>query len=521
LREDERHLDCHDAFWRKGTRRFFYSMRYPELLPGVLNLLPLSCLINEYSRNKESRMTLKQMLAGKPPAKSSLKNRADIRRQMENDNSKLVVVDDDPTGTQTVSGIRVYMDWSVPVLETALGRKDAVFYVCTNSRAYPEAQMRELTLGFARNLRTAAEKTGVRVLMASRSDSTLRGHYPAEVDALLSGYGAGADGVIIAPALFEAGRYTIDDIHWVEEASGEMIMAGGTEFAKDPNFGYTKSNLREWVEEKTGGRWKAQAVLSLSLETLREKGADGARDILMSAKEGVPVILNAAAYEDLETAVLALATAEKAGKKFAYRCAACFVKVRGGFLDRPLLTAKELGLESGPGLVVVGSYVGKTSRQLDRLLAAGGCEALELDVNRLAEGEAAGKAEVRRVAGFADNALRENKTAVIYTSRAVRKAEGKEFLDFGSKVMTALCDTVKSVTLRPAFVVAKGGITSIETARTGLGVQEAYVAGQIAQSVPLWELGPETKWPGIHYVVFPGNVGNDETVREVVEELRK
>jgi uncharacterized protein YgbK (DUF1537 family) len=466
-------------------------------------------------------MTLQEMLKDKPPAKSSLKSRAEIRGQLEKDNRKLVVVDDDPTGTQTVSGIRVYMDWSAETLERALSRKDAVFYVSTNSRAYPAAEMSRLTTGFARNLRAAADKNGVRVLMASRSDSTLRGHYPAEVDALLSGYGELADGVIIAPALFEAGRYTIDDIHWVEEASGQMVMASDTEFAKDPNFSYTKSNLKEWVEEKTGGRWKASEVLSLSLETLREKGVEGAREILMSAKGGVPVILNAAAYEDIETAVLALASAEKAGKKFAYRCAACFVKVRGGFLDRPLLTAKELGLASGPGLVVVGSYVGKTSRQLDSLLASGNCEALELTVDRLAEGEEAAKAETQRVAALADAALRKSKTAVVYTSRTVREAEGKDFLDFGNKVMMALCDTVKALTTRPSFVIAKGGITSVEIARTGLGVKEAYVAGQIAKSVPLWELGPETKWPGIHYVVFPGNVGNDDTVKDVVEELRK
>jgi uncharacterized protein YgbK (DUF1537 family) len=466
-------------------------------------------------------MTLKEMLDKKPPAKSGLASRAGIRRQLENEGCKLVVVDDDPTGTQTVSGIRVYMDWSASTLDRALSREDAVFYVSTNSRAYPETQMREAAMDFARNLRAAADKRGVRVLPASRSDSTLRGHYPAEVEALLSGLGLEVDGVIIAPALFEAGRYTIDDIHWVEEASGRMVMAGDTEFAKDPSFGYTKSNLREWVEEKTRGRWKAGDVLSLSLETLREEGVEGAKRILLRARGGVPVILNAAAYEDIETAVLAIAGAEREGKKFLYRCAACFVKVRGGFLDRPLLTARELELGAGPGLVVVGSYVGKTSRQLDRLLGAGGCEALELNVNRVAEGEAESREELRRVTGLADAALAAGKTAVVYTSRTVRQAGGREFLDFGSKVMAALCGVVKALTVRPSFVIAKGGITSVEIARTGLGVREAYVAGQIAKSVPLWKLGEETKWPGIHYVVFPGNVGTDDTVREVVEELRK
>ena len=304
-------------------------------------------------------MTLSEMLNNKPPARTDVRTRADIRRELEQTGAKLVVVDDDPTGTQTVNGIRVYMDWSVETLSRALSREDAVFYVSTNSRALSREDMRKLSLQVGDNLKKAAEGKNLRILMASRSDSTLRGHYPDEVDALLEGLGGMADGVIIAPALFEAGRYTIDDIHWVEQAGG-LVKAGDTEFARDPAFGYTKSDLKEWVEEKTAGRWKARDVLSLSLETLRTGGPEAALEILMKARDGVPVVLNAACYADIETAVAAVEEAEKRGKKFAYRCAACFVKVRGGFRDKPLLTAADLSIQGGAGLVVVGSYVGKT-----------------------------------------------------------------------------------------------------------------------------------------------------------------
>jgi len=497
-------------------------------------------------------------------------------------NQKLVVVDDDPTGTQTVHGIRVYMDWSVDTLFRALSRPDEVFYVSTNSRALPPPEMRALTQQLGANLRTATRKlageTGNKMplLLASRSDSTLRGHFPEEIDALLEGYGLPADGVIIAPALFEAGRYTIDDIHWVD-LGDRIVPAAETEFAKDPAFGYTKSDLKEWVEEKTKGRWKANEVLSLSLETLRVGGVPGALEVFLRAEGGVPIVVNAACYEDLETAVLALIQAEERGKRFAYRSAACFVKVRGGFVDRPLLTAAELGIGQTPGvatfttgavanlpsgaadaghgatsnfpsyaaatstqgatpsiieesrnrsergatagLVVVGSYVGKTGRQLDQLLKAVPCEALELQVGRIAEGDSAGAEEVKRVAQAADRALEAGRTAVVYTSRKVRQLEGKEFLEFGNRVMMALCSVVQLVGKRPSFVVAKGGITSIEIARTGMGVKEAYVPGQIAKGVPLWQLGPESKWPGIPYVVFPGNVGDDFTLAEVVRAL--
>ena len=167
-------------------------------------------------------MTLTQLLQDKPPERHDVQDRTDIRKALSANGQKLVVVDDDPTGTQTVHGIRVYMDWSIDTLLRALTRPDEVFYISTNSRALPPSEMRALTHELGANLLSAtrklADETGknVRLLLSSRSDSTLRGHFPEEIDALLSGYGLETDGVILAPALFEAGRYTIDDIHWVD-----------------------------------------------------------------------------------------------------------------------------------------------------------------------------------------------------------------------------------------------------------------------------------------------------------------
>jgi uncharacterized protein YgbK (DUF1537 family) len=464
-------------------------------------------------------MTLQELLKDKPPTRKDVISRADIRRNLEATGTKLVVVHDDPTGTQTVHGIRVYMDWTLETMRRALSRNEPVFYISTNSRALSQQEMRTLSIEVGKNLKTAAAGKNLRILIASRSDSTLRGHYPAEVDALAEGLDFSADGVILSPALFEAGRYTINDIHWVDQA-GQLVKAGETEFARDPVFGYRNSNLKEWVEEKTGGRWKAKDVLSLSLDAIRGEGPEGVLEILMQAQGGAPIILNAVCYEDLEAAILAIMEAEKRGERFVYRCAACFVKVRGGFIDRPLLSASELGIGKGPGLIIVGSYVEKTSRQLNSLLASGESEAIELQVDQLAMGSDVGLREVERVVHRVDSLLNQGKTVAVYTSRTVRQAEGKEFLDFGNRVMTALCNVVKFLHTRPNFVVAKGGISSIEIARKGLGVKEAYVPGQIAKGVPLWQLGPETKWPEMLYIVFPGNVGDDDTLRIVVEAVK-
>jgi uncharacterized protein YgbK (DUF1537 family) len=62
-------------------------------------------------------------------------------------------------------------------------------------------------------------------------------------------------------------------------------------------------------------------------------------------------------------------------------------------------------------------------------------------------------------------------------------------------------------------VIAKGGITSAVTARIGLGARSALCRGPLVDGVALWDVGP------VPYVVFPGNVGSDDTLLEVVEMI--
>ena len=162
------------------------------------------------------------------------------------------MLDDDPTGTQTVAGVAVLTEWSVASLAAELRSEPPVFYVLTNSRALPLEAASRLNREIAANLTAASRAAGRGFVVVSRSDSTLRGHYPGEVDALAAGLGGGFDGVLIVPFFLEGGRYTIDDVHYV--ADGDVLTpAAETEFARDSVFGYGSSDLREWVSEKHGG----------------------------------------------------------------------------------------------------------------------------------------------------------------------------------------------------------------------------------------------------------------------------
>ena len=78
---------------------------------------------------------------------------------------------------------------------------------------------------------------------------------------------------------------------------------------------------------------------------------------------------------------------------------------------------------------------------------------------------------------------------------------------------------VKRLSVEPSFVVAKGGITSADVGVKALAIRKARVAGQIQPGVPVWIADETSKFPDIPYVIFPGNVGDDETLYNAVKTL--
>jgi uncharacterized protein YgbK (DUF1537 family) len=446
--------------------------------------------------------------------------RATIRGQVEASGRTIVALDDDPTGTQTVHDVPVLTGWGVDVLAAELARKPACFYVLTNSRALPAPEAAALGQEIGRNLAAASAQTGRDVAVVSRSDSTLRGHYPAETDALAEGLGQAVDGTLIIPFFLEGGRYTIDNIHWVAEGD-TLIPASQTPYAADKAFGYANSEMTAWVEEKTGGRVRAEDVAAVTLDDLRVGGSDAVRDRLLEVSGGQVCIVNCASYRDMEVFVLGLLAAEAAGKRFLYRTAASFVQVRAGLPARPLLTADDLDLpSSGGGLFVVGSYVPKTTAQLNALLAQPGIVPVEIDVAALLDERRADT--LAGAIAATDAGLAADRTVAVFTSRQLVSVDDHAgSLSIGRQVSDGLIEIVQKIGVRPRYLVAKGGITSSDTATAGLGVVRATVAGQILPGIPVWRTGVESRHPGLVYIVFPGNVGGDDALVEVEKRLRR
>ncbi|CAH0052107.1 unnamed protein product [Clonostachys solani] len=479
----------------------------------------------------DSVRDLKSTLASLPPVEAK-DLRAKTQTAIRSGALKvplLVVLDDDPTGTQTCHDIIILTAWDTQRLieEFRATPAGSGFFILTNSRALHPPQARALITEICQNLQAASKETGIEFEVVLRSDSTLRGHFPLEAEAAEAVLGK-ADAIILCPFFLQGGRYTIDDVHYVQEGD-RLLPAAQTPFAKDATFGYQSSNLRDYVVEKGKGSIQRDDVTSISLETIRVGGTDAVLKQLLEATSDPSrkpvIVLNAAAEEDMDVAIEALLQASSSGKRFLFRTGAAFVSARLAIEGIPPISATTLGLSSKVGgLVIAGSYVPKTTAQLESLRNRSGDEltSVILEVRNLLESPENATKAVSDALKIAEAEIAKGQDVLVMTSREliVGTDEAKS-LDIGSVVAKALVDFLERLEQKPRYVIAKGGITSSDMATKGLRFKRAAIVGQAAPGVPLWRCDePSAKWPGLPYVVFPGNVGTNDTLFEVVNGWR-
>ena len=444
----------------------------------------------------------------------------------KNKTLKMVVLDDDPTGTQTVHDVMVYTDWQRETLEKAFSRPGRSFYILTNSRSFSCGKTAEVHKEIAENLCAAASAAGAEFMLVSRGDSTLRGHYPLETETLRATIekqtGTVFDGEIICPYFREGGRFTFEDIHYVLIGE-ELIPAAETEFAADKSFGYKSSHLGKWVEEKTAGEFRARELIYISLEEIRSSSSDSILKKLMSARGFNKIIINAVCDEDLKAVMPLIYQAVSEGKHFLFRTAASFVKIAAQISDRPLIRLRDFAGTEGRlrGIIVAGSHTRVTTAQLERLAELPGIKKIEFNQHLVLNGPDALRAEIAHAAALCSDALSQGFSICLQTRRERVDAESgssEDELRLAVTISDAVVAVVKSITVRPDFVLAKGGITSSEIATKALGIKEAVVLGQAEAGVPVWKCGQESRFPGMPYVIFPGNVGNANSLINIFRE---
>ncbi len=427
---------------------------------------------------------------------------------------KIIVLDDDPTGSQTVHGCLLLTRWDVATLRLGLDDASPLMFVLTNTRGMGAADAAKITREVCRNLKLAMLGFNRPALFVSRSDSTLRGHYPVETDVMQEELGP-FDAHFLTPAFFEGGRTTVDSVHYLK-VGDKQVPVHETEFARDSVFGYQHSYLPDYVEEKTHGRIKAGAVVRFTLQDVRA----GSIERLQALSGNACCVVDAETQADLNRFADDLQQAASQGKRFLFRSAASLLSALAKLPPQPVPAAQmHAYVKNGrPGVVVVGSHVKKTTEQLQVLLQQDGIEPIEVDVSCLPEqsdrllGEVLDKVNRAHAAG---------KTSLIYTSRVERQFPDQQSrLLFGEQVSGFLMSVVHDLPASTGFVISKGGITSNDMLSKGLALPASRIVGQILAGCSVVLTPPEHRLAQIPVVIFPGNVGDQNGLATVYQRLR-
>jgi len=434
--------------------------------------------------------------------------------------TRIIVLDDDPTGSQTVHSCLLLTRWDVETLKQGLQDDAPLFFVLTNTRGMSAAEAETLTREVCINLRTAldelaAEGIHINPLLVSRSDSTLRGHYPVETDVIAEELGP-FDAHFMVPAFFEGGRKTINSTHYLV-VDGQDVPVHKTEFANDSVFGYSHSYLPDYVEEKTGGRIKSSQVERFDLGDVR--GDSLTR--LLALKDNVCCAVDGETQDDLNHFCEQLMQAAQQGKRFLFRSAASLLTALANLPAQPVAAEKMREYVRGhmAGAVIIGSHVKKTTQQLNALLQQEGTEGIEIDVTKIIEQRAQ---LLNDIIAAAEHSHANNVTPVIYTSRTELQFDDQASrLAFGEQVSAFLMDIVRNLPMTLGFLISKGGITSNDVLSDGLALRTSRVVGQILAGCSVVRCPDDhLNYPGMPVVIFPGNVGDDDALATVLQRLR-
>jgi uncharacterized protein YgbK (DUF1537 family) len=433
---------------------------------------------------------------------------------------KIIVLDDDPTGSQTVHSCLLLMSWDVETLKLGLEDDIPIIFILSNTRAMSPEQAATTTKEVCQNLKIAIAELDIQnFLVVSRSDSTLRGHYPLETDVIAAELG-GFDAHFLTPAFFEGGRITIDSIHYLL-IDGVKTPVAATEFARDSVFGYSHSYLPDYVAEKTQGRIPSEQVIRFLLSDIRT-GQIHHRLLQLTGNQCV--VVDGEIQEDFDLLAKEILKTSKTGKRFLFRSAASLLTSLAQLGKQPIAPediAKYKPTQK-PGVILVGSHVRKTTQQLSKLLAEAAVTGIEVDVVSLRDRPSERGIILQETLEAVHRVFEQGQTPVVYTSRQeLNFSNIQQRLDFGVVVSALLMEVVKGLPSQISFLISKGGITSNDVLSVGLNLTAARLLGQIIPGCSVIRTDKtHPQFPNLPVVLFPGNVGNEDSLIEAWHRLR-
>ena len=407
---------------------------------------------------------------------------------------KIIVFDDDPTGSQTVRGCPLLLEFSSASLAAALADPSPLLFLLTNSRALEPHDVREQLTLICRRLRPLLQQLQRPWLVVSRGDSTLRGHTPLEHDLIRAELGP-FHASLLVPAFPQGGRTTVNGVHFLH---GQPVHH--SPFARDRRFAYPSSDLAQWLEHKSAGLIGPAAVVQLP--------QPGAMAQLLPGQWGVLDVQQPADLQAIGAAVL-----QELGQGRRHLCQSAASLINGlAAMPSRLMELSELPEISSGGVVLVGSHVPLTDQQLERLLAEPGCAGVEFPLQ-------ASEADLPGLTAAIQAIRTSGRTPVLFSSRG----EQPGFTPLQQRQLALrMAQVVLGLQAPLGYVIAKGGTTSLTLLQQGLGLRQLRLLGQLQAGLSLVRPEqPHERFGSLPVVTFPGNLGDADSLRLCWQQLER
>ncbi|WP_399252946.1 four-carbon acid sugar kinase family protein [Synechococcus sp. CS-602] len=467
---------------------------------------------------------------------------------------KIVVIDDDPTGSQTVHSCPLLLRWDRPTLLAGLRDPSPLVFLLADTRALGPAAAAARVRQICRALKPALAEAGLEQwLLVSRGDSTLRGHFPLEVEVIEQELGP-FDATLLVPAFVEGGRTTVEGVHLLH---GEPVHH--SPFAADSRFSYATSFLPDWAEAKSGGRRKAAQVGRIGLAELEPANAIGLSARLAALAGNPLLVVDAEKPEQLRALGAALRQVVRPvplpgregprPRRLLLQSAASLLNGLANLPPQPLEPAAlaQLRRSGAPGAVLVGSWVPLSNRQLQELLLEPACLGVELPVTRVlaalrkahtASAESLGGEQERdleldrdlelelelelELAEVMANVIAAGRTPVLFTSRGeaiCHDAEERQRL--GRALALQIARLAARLPVELSYLISKGGTTSQTLLSSGLDLGTVRLEGQLLPGLSLLRLPADHPlFPALPLLTFPGNLGTAGTLRQAWRRMQ-
>ena len=445
---------------------------------------------------------------------------------------KIIVIDDDPTGSQTVHDCLLLLRWDVDTLKKGFQSSSNLFFILANTRALSENQAEERLKEIADALNDVISTQGYNkdeLIFISRGDSTLRGHNflePYTLSKLLGPFHA----TFHIPAFIEGKRITKNGNHFVGD-----LPAHKTIYAQDKNFGFQTNNVGQLLCQKSKNKLEFKKIKNifhseLAISDVNE--SNKVSEMVANLTGNTHVVVDALNYSQLKV-FSKIIMKYHTQKSFLFRSAASFVstisnihKNRKKTSYYSTLCRKNRDNKYMIGLIVIGSYVELTNRQLKKISERDAINLIELDVSEFHQIH---KLEDRHIQIdlFKTKLIKEIRnsidkcfTPILHTSRKYLISGNKsEQRQFSNSLAYFMAQLVAEIKFEIGYLISKGGITTNLILSEGLNADVVYLEGQILPGISLVTHKIPELDIKIPVVTFPGNIGDDYSLVKVLNIL--